>query len=93
MNVLYNNPDFSILGDEILEYLAKYEGLESYDEAKMSTLIQHLNEYGWVLSPRLWTHEEILLICIITMDNHLLFDDIQGAIWGTVSESQHGCPG
>jgi hypothetical protein len=43
----------------------------------MESVLKHLQQYGWALSPPLWSHEEILLMCIITTDANLQFDGIQ----------------
>jgi hypothetical protein len=32
---------------------------------------------GWALSHRMWTREEILLMCVILVDPALYFDDIR----------------
>ena len=77
-----------VMCDETIEYLAHYKGRESFDRTKHAALLQHLQDYGWVLSLRLWSHEEILLMCIIIMDPSLQFDSIRQKDKGNSGENK-----
>ncbi len=33
----------------------------------MTKVFEHLAKYGWALSPRMWTREEHLLMCVILL--------------------------
>lgn len=77
MHHAYRNEDFDLLAEDIIEYLGQYKGKVPFSAALMKPLLKHLQKYGWVLSPHMWSHEEILLMCIITTDANLQFDGIK----------------
>ena len=77
MQQLYENPDFMLLCEDTIESLDRYPGREQWNKTQMTKVFEHLAKYGWALSPRMWTREEILLMCVILVDPALYFDDIR----------------
>ena len=77
MQQLYENSDFMLLCDDTIELLDRYPGREPLNNTQMTMLFEHLAKYGWALSPRMWTREEILLMCVILVDPALHFVDIR----------------
>ena len=77
MQQLYDNPDFMLLCEDTIQSLDRYPGREQLNKTQMTKVFEHLAKYGWALSPRMWTREEILLMCVILVDPALYFDDIR----------------
>ena len=77
MQQLYDNPDFMLLCEDTIQSLDRYPGREQLNKTQMTKVFEHLAKYGWALSPRMWTGEEILLMCVLLVDPALYFDDIR----------------
>jgi hypothetical protein len=71
---LYREDDYMTLCDETLHLLDSYEGRQTdvnFDEYR-----RHLLEFGWVISPRMWTAHEIVVLCVILVNPCLQFSPI-----------------
>ena len=73
---LYDNQDYIVLGDKTLSLLKGYEGRQILTDSEFQTIREHLNAYGWVVSPRMWTMQEIIIFCVILLDPRLFFNNI-----------------
>ncbi len=73
---LYDNQDYIVLGNETLSLLKRYEGRQILTDSEFQTIREHLNAYGWVVSPRMWTMQEIIILCVILLDPRLFFNII-----------------
>jgi hypothetical protein len=70
---LYGEDDWTILADETIDLLERYEGRQFDPHLEY---LEHLKLYGWVISPRMWTAEEIVVLCVIMVDPGLQFNNI-----------------
>jgi hypothetical protein len=72
----YQENDFNVMVDETIGLLNQYSGRQILDDRDLTPFHEHLKTYGWVLSPRMWTREEITLMCVILLDPELMFNGI-----------------
>ncbi len=56
--------------------LEQHQGRQTATYEQRLQLLQHLHDYGWVISLRMWSREEIVIICIILLDSVLQFNPI-----------------
>jgi len=73
---MYKNQDYVTLGEETLTELEQYEGRQHLRQGseQLNRFHKHLKDYGWVISPRMWTREEIIVMCVILLDPKLCFN-------------------
>jgi hypothetical protein len=76
LSQMYQEKDFKVMVDETIELLNQYSGQQILDDRELAVLHDHLKTYGWVLSPQMWTREEILVMCVILLDPKLLYNNI-----------------
>ncbi len=62
---MYENDEFVVMVDETLLKLEQYQGRQIATEQQFRRCLQHLRKYGWVVSLRMWSREEIVIMCII----------------------------
>jgi hypothetical protein len=72
----YRENDFNVMVDETIGLLNQYSGRQILDDRDLTPFHEHLKTYGWVLSPRMWTREEIAVMCVILLDPELMFINI-----------------
>jgi hypothetical protein len=84
---LYGNQDYIVLGEETLCLLENYGGREFLTAAELKTMHDLLKLYGWVISPRMWTKEEVIVFCVILLDPRLYFNGILQKDKGSSGES------
>jgi hypothetical protein len=72
----YHEKDFEVMVDETIGLLKQYSGRQILVDQDFAVLHEHLKTYGWVLSPRMWTREEIVVMCVILLDPELMFNSI-----------------
>jgi hypothetical protein len=68
LSQMYHERDFVVMVDETIELLKQYSGRQILDDQDLEVFHQHLKTYGWVLSPQMWTREEIVVMCVILLD-------------------------
>jgi hypothetical protein len=61
---------------ETIHLLKQYSGRQILDDRDLTVFHDDLKAHGWVLSPRMWTREEIAVMCIILLDPKLLFNAV-----------------
>ena len=75
LHKLYGNAEFLVFLDVAVESLANYEGKENSYSRKF--MVDKLRQFGFVISPRMWTKLELLMLMIIIMDPELLYMGIR----------------
>jgi hypothetical protein len=70
----YSNPGFMKLYDDAIAALGNYDGRERPQSVQF--LQQQLSQYGFVLTPRMWTRTDLLCIMILLLDPGLLYMNI-----------------
>jgi hypothetical protein len=73
---MYHEKDFEVMVDETIGLLKQYSGRQILVDRDFAVLHEHLKTYGWVLSPQMWTREEITVMCVILLDPKLMFNSI-----------------
>jgi len=76
LSQMYRQTDFEVMVDETIGLLKQYSGRQILDDQDLAVFHEHLKTYGWVLSPQMWTREEIVVMCVILLDPKLLFNNI-----------------
>jgi hypothetical protein len=70
----YQNDGFLRLWEKAEIAIAAYEGQE--EPSTMTSLAKELNKFGFVLTPRMWTRCEIVLIMVLLLDPNLHYLNI-----------------
>jgi hypothetical protein len=70
---LYGDNEYINMCEETLELLNTYEGREF---VSVHSFYDHLLTFGWVISPRMWTAHELIVLCVIMVDPGLQFNGI-----------------
>jgi hypothetical protein len=73
---MYRENDYELMISETIHLLKQYSGRQILDDRDLTVFHDDLKAHGWVLSPRMWTREEIAVMCIILLDPKLLFNSI-----------------
>jgi hypothetical protein len=73
---MYHEKDFEVMVDETIGLLKQYSGRQILVDRDLAVFHKHLKTYGWVLSPRMWTREEIVVMCVILLDPKYMFNNI-----------------
>ena len=76
LSKMYRENDYEVMVAETIHLLKQYSGRQILDDRDLTVFLDHLKAHGWVLSPRMWTREEIAVMCIILLDPKLLFNSI-----------------
>ena len=76
LSQMYHENDFKVMVDETITFLKQYSGRQILDDRDLAVFHEHLKTYGWVLSPQMWTREEIVVMCVILLDSNLLFNNV-----------------
>jgi hypothetical protein len=76
LSQMYHENDFKVMVDETIEFLKQYSGRQILNDRDLAVFHEHLKTYGWVLSPQMWTREEIVVMCVILLDSNLLFNNV-----------------
>ena len=76
LSTMYRENDYLLMVDETIDLLKHYSGRQILDDKDFDALLEDLKTYGWVLSPRMWTREEIAVMCVILLDPNLRFNNI-----------------
>ena len=76
LSQMYREKDFDVMVDETIELLKQYSGRQILGDRDLDVFHQHLKTYGWVLSPQMWTREEIIVMCVILLDPNNRFNNI-----------------
>jgi len=76
LSKMYRENDYQVMVDETISLLKKYTGRQILDDQELDAFHKDLLTYGWVLSPRMWTREEITVMCVICLDPKLRFNSI-----------------
>lgn len=71
---LYSNSEFNVLYKEAAKALDDYEGMEPIQTRAF--VEQNLLLYGFIITPRMWSKLEILLIMCILLDSSLVYQSI-----------------
>jgi hypothetical protein len=71
---LYQESDYTTLCVETLQLLDTYKGRQTHGD--FAAYHRHLLQYGWVISPRMWTAHEIVVLCVLMVDPGLQFNAI-----------------
>jgi hypothetical protein len=70
----YSNTEFNVLYEEATKALDDYEGKEPI---RIRAFVeQNLRSYGFIITPRMWSKFEILLIMCILLDSSLIYQSI-----------------
>jgi hypothetical protein len=78
LSKMYHEKDFEVMVDETIDLLKQYSGRQILADRDLAVFHKHLKTYGWVLSPQMWTREEIVVMCVILLDpNYLFFNILQ----------------
>ena len=83
---LYQDDDYTTLCVETLNLLDAYKGRET--QGDFAAYHDHLGRYGWVISPRMWTAHEIVVLCVILVDPGLQFSAILQKDKGKIGEKR-----
>jgi len=71
---LYSNPEFNVLYSEASKALDDYKGTEPI---KCRSFVEkNLCQYGFIITPRMWSKLEILLIMCILLDSSMVYQHI-----------------
>lgn len=81
---LYQENDYTTLCVETLKLLDSYKGRQTHGDC--AAYHHHLFQYGWVISPRMWTAHEIVVLCVILVDPGLQFTAILQKDKGKIGE-------
>ena len=73
---MYHENDYNVMVEETISLLKQYSGRQILVAQDFAALREHLKTYGWVLSPQMWTREEIAVMCVILLDPKLMFNII-----------------
>jgi hypothetical protein len=73
---MYREEDYNVMVEETISLLKQYSGRQILCDKDFAALREHLETYGWVLSPQMWTREEIAVMCVILLDPELQFNII-----------------
>jgi hypothetical protein len=73
---MYREDDYKVMVEETISLLKQYSGRQNLVDHDFAALHEHLKTYGWVLSPQMWTREEIAVMCVIRLDPELMFNII-----------------
>ena len=70
----YGNSEFTVFYDGAVKALGEYQGKESIPTKAF--VEQHLREYAFIITPRMWSRLEIILIMCILLDASLVYQSI-----------------
>jgi hypothetical protein len=71
---LYSNPEFNVLYKEAVKALDDYNGAELIRSREF--VESNLRQYGFFITPRMWSKLEILLIMCILLDSSLVYQHV-----------------
>ena len=71
---LYGNPEFNVLYHGAAKALGEYEGRENIQTKAF--VEEHLRKYAFIITTRMWTKLEILLLMCILLDASLVYRSI-----------------
>ena len=71
---LYSNPEFNVLYKEASKALDDYEGAELIRSRDF--VVTNLRQYGFFITPRMWSKLEILLFMCILLDSSLVYQHV-----------------
>jgi hypothetical protein len=71
---LYSNPEFNVLYKEASKALDDYKGAELIRSREF--VETNLRQYGFFITPRMWSKLEILLIMCILLDSSLVYQHV-----------------
>ncbi len=75
LHSLYANQEFQEFLNVAQEALKSYEGKRS--PYKRQFMLQELKKFGFVVSPRMWTKLELLMLMVIILDPKLMYMGIR----------------